>query len=143
MIICPTCGIKIIEHPANRCMDALIAKKVMGWNKIVIGGVGWFVKESPLGMSYQYMTQSGDFEPSTDITAAWQVVERIVRPPDEDCWTGPTMQINAETTKSKGEYQVVFEHLDSIDLFPSSVEATAETAPLAICRAALLAVMEG
>ncbi len=28
---CPTCGIDIDQHPANRCMDAWVAEKVMGW----------------------------------------------------------------------------------------------------------------
>ena len=114
---------------AGREMDALIAEKVMGWKKIVIGGVGWFVKESPLGMSYQYMTQSGDFEPSTDIAAAWQVVEKMSSRKDWD--EHPVCIVR----------NYAFKDMWTVELRDYDFDATAETAPLAICRAALLAVM--
>lgn len=31
---CPTCGLDIDEHPANRCLDAWVAEEVMGLNVV-------------------------------------------------------------------------------------------------------------
>lgn len=61
---------------------------------------------------------------STDIAAAWKVVEKINR-----MWAITRLP-------SENIYQAAF-----IDRAPL-LEVAAETAPLAICRAALLAVME-
>lgn len=124
MNACPTCGIEIINHPADRCLDALVAERVMG---IVsnVGVVGWMLD------SRGYTVRVPEY--STDIAAAWQVVEKLdftIVKVDEG-WMVGKLDINAFTNDSGVVYGCIYD------------PGLAETAPLAICRAALLAVMDG
>lgn len=107
----------IDEMPAGREMDALVAEKVMGWANIrgaVVEQNTNIVRDVP---SY-----------STDIAAAWDVVEKINT---KKCFielksTFPTWF--AGIFKGFGHNYEIIEC------------ANEKTAPLAICRAALKAV---
>ena len=116
--------VDILNMPEGREMDALIAEYVMGYDdKFEMKRIPWF---------------------SVDIAAAWMVVEKICIPTPEDCWTGPKLQINYDNPG----YEVIFDYLDSLDGIMKNYNGAQSTVgkgnavPLAICRAALLAVME-
>ena len=68
---------QIRQMEAGRELDRLVAQKVMGWV--------WYDGAGTAGPSY-WMDTSGEFgefahlaefEPSTDIAAAWEVVEKL------------------------------------------------------------------
>jgi hypothetical protein len=109
---------KDTELVAGRELDALVAERVMGW-----------VQEEPQPHPVNsFAIYFGGPPPySTDIAAAWQVVERMREQEysialDSDTWL-------------KHPYAVHFIGGNS-----GCVSCTADTAPLAICRAALKAV---
>src|SRR3990167_1498198 len=111
----------------GREMDALIAEKVMGWEKAVNSwgngaDIGWNLP-SLLPHDPERRTWSRDPLPySTDISAAWQVVEKTrvgVRPYGAG-W--------------------IAESEDAGRMYGNSYQAIADTAPYAICLAALKAV---
>lgn len=103
--------------------DALVAQKVMGeivtWRTATVGGVErkWPTEH---GIMCRYYT--------TDIAAAWEVVERM----EQLGWRFDLSTYQAFTMMTG----VDFEHITSDGL----AEATCETAPEAICVAALRAV---
>jgi hypothetical protein len=125
---------EIQNMPAGREMDALIAGKIMGYKKIVIGSISWWVKESPLAMSYQFMAECADYCPSQDIAAAWQVVEKI---------KGLCFETQILMWDYSDKVTVCLFPRHGHEEFIPTLTVHAETAPLAICRAALLAVMDG
>lgn len=119
---CPTCGISILGHPANDCLNRWVAEKVMGWNlEYRDGNYSWRT-----GKRYKAYY----FYPSSYIVDTWEVVRKMHK-------QGYLMDIESGWEKENIEvYNVKFYK-------PSSISnAFAPTAPLAICRAALLAVME-
>jgi len=124
---------EILNMPAGREMDALIAEHVMGWKKIVIGGVSWYLREGPLGMSYQYMTQAGDFAPSEDIAAAFQVVAKMRE-------KGFDFYAEWVTEKAVNRQNSMPWACFSPDDGESVYSASGATMPLAIGYAALLAM---
>jgi hypothetical protein len=97
---------------AGREMDELVATKVMGWHKGESwGGTDWFTKDN------EYAESVFKWNPSEIIADAWQVVEKL-----------------------RSEFDYI-----SLEIFPSvhyciidELEVRAETAPEAICKAALL-----
>lgn len=122
---------EISQMPADRNLDALVAERIMGWQ--------WFEDRKgfrlllpsgePDGRFYTVQQGPHQFVPcySADITEAWEVVERFPcafgigrawkltgEPAGWSVWIGVGM----------------------------GVSARADTVPLAICRAALLAVLE-
>lgn len=99
-------------------MNDLIATDVMGW---AIGDRGAHYIGND-GKNLYYVIR-GEFEPSEDIAAAWRVIEADT----EAHW---------EISKGKSNYQAVF-----VSMHSNPVITRAETAPLAICRAALLATL--
>lgn len=117
---------------AGRELDALIAEKVMGWTK----------KELPtnrVNPSYTawYWVSNDDnvkiptnfFNPSINLHDAWQVVEKLKK--DNiyiDIYSLPSDGYRVETSTHDGEQYV---HMSTVG---------ADTAPLAICLAALKAV---
>lgn len=114
---------EILNMPAGREINRLVAKEVMKWS------------HDPEVPYYDVVKEDGTIEhvtirwaPSEDIYAAWEVVEhfgtfslaRAWKLDDKEwrgysCWLG---------------------------VGPEGYSALAETAPLAICRAALLVVMK-
>jgi hypothetical protein len=125
---------KVSEMPAGRELDALVAEKVMGWTLCDRVAMGWgdgppvfATGEDPYDDTARPSRQ--DWRPSEDIAAAWEVVEN---------WRN----------RCNGEGVVLLSwHSEEwvCELGIWGVEsgfrhAPADTAPLAICRAALLAV---
>lgn len=128
---------EIVNMPAGREMDALVAEKVMGEPKPIYVHPNLHIeypKESTLGNWRCYnIYEHGDvceWNPlpfSTDIASAWEVVEKLCNKYHVSIWTDFTHYGTALRTLGIDEL----------------VEVTAApTAPLAICRAALLAVMD-
>ena len=122
---------EILNMPAGREMDALVAEKVMGWSRGTYHSDGVDYLRDPEGTSHLNVPQY-----STDIAAAWQVVEKIrTKYPVIRISTGDLMGKYWQCHMADAWREV--SHEDDSDWF-----ANAPTAPLAICRAALLAVMD-
>ena len=115
---CPNCNILIDEHPASRCLDALVAEKVMGWHDCE----GYWEDDKVIH------TGAGGWYPSTSISAAWEVVEKLGRAFSIDCISFVGMN----------ECTAIFAAVGTS--WNDGAIGTAPTAPLAICRAALKAV---
>jgi hypothetical protein len=154
----------VSELEAGRELDALVAEKVMGWQRLgeddyskpghPLGLLSDFDQKGPhpriqspeSGAFYFCPCQDGRYqrpdaiEPpfySTDIAAAWQVVERIKEL--EGCGLFVTWA-NAEYG-DPSHWEVGFvEAGDEGYGHEQRIVATADTAPLAICGAALAAV---
>jgi hypothetical protein len=108
------------DEMTPRERDALVAEKVMGWTKEVnqfeFGGYVWMVSEGEFILN-------DDWQPSTDISAAWKVVEKF-----------EGAQIHHAKTHV---------HLWSAEFFKngeSIASGFSATAPEAICKTALKAV---
>jgi hypothetical protein len=121
---------KILNKPAGREMDALVAEIVMGWEYIpdkqerkTWSSTHWVNWKDSKGK-----TQLLVLSYSTDIAAAWQVVEK-------------TMLLDNYDLMKDGE-NYIFGHYGKNGIDPWTEFVRASTAPLAICRAALLAVLE-
>lgn len=124
---------EIDKMEAGPEMDALVAEKVMGWK---LGKPRWVYTEELYGrvksQAWEGSTKDGmtqtieSWRPSTEITAAWLVVEKI----------GGVFRLEK------------YPHPDSFQGYPGIcwvadfhiASSLAETAPLTICRAALKAV---
>ncbi len=131
---------EILAMEAGRELDALVAEKVMGWERRTY----WVGSSHP---EYHQEERQGLFGPeglkrvdrmhpySTDIADAWEVASAW-----EYNWT-----INRDVGKCGEEYETVGDRLFRVILSAPGMPmagVTAETGPLAISRAALLAVME-
>lgn len=129
---------------AGREMDARVAEKVMGIR------VDREFRSAPIS---RVLKESGDFKAlavpfdyvkpySTDIAAAWQVLEKISSNMAafglSYCY-GFAVELN----KDDNLYTAGFRESDRDKGDVWEKEATAPTAPLAICAAALAAVGEG
>jgi hypothetical protein len=121
---------EILNMPASREMDALVAEKVMEF-----GVMRWINHPTydpkiitPVEMELPHY--------STDISAAWQVLEQLRDPSESepDFWS-----ITDAGIEQGWIVENIWAHHDG-DIPNFAVQA--ETAPLAICRAALLAVLE-
>lgn len=114
------------DLPAGRELDALVAEKVMGWRRL---------PDTPeWGVPPDYTTGGAlGWRPySTDIAAAWEVVEKL-----REGW----LEVNLDCTAFNCANTVrccVTKQGQQHPPFP--LYADAKTAPLAICRAALRAV---
>jgi hypothetical protein len=128
---------KILAIEAGTELDTLIAKKVMGWCKGRRFWLPYPAYDNLYGTGYTvpgyYDYDIPPFRPSTDITAAWEVVESA-----RNDFSHPFL-MSVETRASC--YVVLARWVDETGE-TTWVNASADSAPLAICRAALLAVME-
>lgn len=132
---------EILNMPAGREIDALIEENIFksvscnNWAIQRYYPEEWIRINSsceherchPLGFVPRY---------STDISAAWEVVEKFV---EQDCKCHIYRYGNWNKKDGKRCWQV-FLGDNKYNLFPY---AEADTAPLAICRAALLAISKG
>lgn len=103
---------EVLSMPAGIKMNFLVAEKVMGWTYNHLGDAWERDGERWIG--------ADKFQPSRDIKAAWMVVEKME-------------MFYFEYDKTKNEYFAM-----ANDSFDTTV--TCASAPLAICRAVLLAV---
>jgi len=124
---------EILALEAGRELDALVAKKVMGWHLVrwadeTDGGRVWKGDAGEYRAPYSVdPNPKWRWSPSTDIAAAWEVVDALMDNGiglpqifhDGQLWVASV----SDCTRKKSNM------------------ASALTAPLAICRAALLAVM--
>jgi competence transcription factor ComK len=108
-------GEKVMK--AGRELDALIAEKVMGWKRKTIKLVN-MVEEQDVLIDPRLKTYSQPPHYSTNIADAWLVVEKFP-------------QIDICMSKVDDKWNCFIEFADHM--------AIAETAPLAICLAALKA----
>lgn len=115
---------------AGRELDALVAEKVMGMGKPPYGDAS----NCPT-CGYDGLW-SEEIQPySTDIAAAWMVVEHLKNTLNGKEWTG---EFNLFFNGEKYECWWSFSRRTNEGLYETSKdESIAETAPLAICLAAL------
>jgi len=113
----------ILNEPVGRKLDSWVAEKVMGWKRSfdprpsdIDGPLGWWFGD-PLERNI------GEFCPSTDISAAMEVAEKI-----DDCF-------HLCQHGEEGRWKAFFCG------FPGSI-VHGDTAPEAICKAALLAKVD-
>lgn len=113
----------------GRELDALVAKRIMGWN---VGGymnMQWVCNDGK--DTGWYLTEFGSqecnpFSPSTDIAAAWEVVDKL----------GERFSFYFHTRGRMTDISVI--HWP--DNLKGGFDVSGETAPHAICLAALKAV---
>jgi hypothetical protein len=117
---------EIMNTPAGKEIDALINKHVMGVERIKRGGAEWwqdhYTRGQLAGEPFWYL-DAPSF--SSDIEAAWEVVAAM---------------------EEKGEWFRLSNVIPNSDVIVYEVSfgtayACEDSAPLAICRAALLAVL--
>ena len=104
----------------ERERDALVAERVMGWSRV--HGNEW------LNSAGKLMIRPGRF--STDIAAAWQVVERM----HKNYWVASVSNPLPDDNEGEGDW-VSASFFDGMGIF----DARMDTAPAAICLAALRA----
>lgn len=117
----------IDELPAGPELDGLVAEKVMGWKWN--SEIGEWIHEN----SIPYGPHDGGFRPSTSISDAWQVMEKMKAHDDFIvCRSIESCRVHKAIN-----WCVVIVRKDR----PSfNITVAATTAPLAICRAALHAI---
>lgn len=126
MTECPHCQTSIEEHKATRCLDAWVAEAVMGWRTHRITDRVW------VGKSTDNLIQKSDWEPSTSIMNAWEVVD-ILTSMDWMVFTG--------TNLKDGSYCRLEWH-DPFDPKWEQFMSRDSSVPLAICRVALEAISQ-
>jgi hypothetical protein len=115
---------EIMAMVPGRELDALVAKKVMGWTFSNLIKSWYPPNLRPENNAYGHKLRNY----STDIAAAWEVVEKM-----------KDYKIYSDIHTASNCYMV-----DGYsEIFEDEIEhVECETAPHAICKAALLAVME-
>ncbi len=142
----------ILNMTAGRQVDALIISKVMGWKFAVHNADKYFSKPDKTGniwvVPYGDKNSFGNWSPSTDIAAAWEVTDKINRMIAENIlelendYNYLTLECVGYTSGYAASFDCLLDHEWFEDITNYKYAARADTAPLAICRAALLAVME-
>jgi len=133
---CPRCETEIDEHEANRCLDAWVAEAVMGWHKFEkmgssYRGVRMCKTCGRLELDNEHWNADSP-NYSSDIADAWKVAGKM---------TGPNMGVGGDWWKLEwlaGSYRANFGYGRKVKDV-TYWKAIADTAPLAICRAALKA----
>jgi hypothetical protein len=124
---------------AGRELDALVAEKVMGWRPThgMLHG-----KEQDLFVDSNGNTHGiecgciEDFHPSTNISDAWKVVEKL-----KHCAEGfAVIKLNPDRNKARYQAGIQYDDGEGGPMFMYDASATADTAAMAICLAALKAV---
>lgn len=125
--------IDILNMQAGEEMDKLVAERVMKWKRAHLDYVFWQPSASEENLRYCSSTMPqtlrdfalfSPFHPSRDIADAWEVTKKIDAP------------VAVIQSMVKDGWSAEFYYDAEI------IQATADTPSLAICRAALLAVME-
>ena len=111
----------VLSMPAGREMDVLVAELVMGW--LVKDGCYYSNGVVTPWMTPEHWGDYQGFRPSEDIAAAWEVVEKL--------WETHNYAVEG----CNGSQFALFQSKDK------SFSCHGLTAPLAICRAALLTTL--
>ena len=128
----------ILNMPAGYGMRKLLGEKVMGWNQQGKWWVGIASVICPVSV----------WKPDENIAAAWDVADKINRMIAENIlelendYNYLTLECVGYTSGYAASFDCIFENEWFEDITNYKYAARAETAQLAICRAALLAVME-
>ena len=130
---------EIMTMEPGRELDTLVVELVMGWTRKEFPGQDpnslWndeFIFKAMQAEGFTHDDGTGEWirvpPYSTDIAAAWTVVEKLatIEGPVSVCW---------------GIYATNDDKATVTTMFGPGPSIRAETAPLAICKAALLAVM--
>lgn len=121
--------------------DALVAERVMGWVKDGGRRGFWFDPADPKLFYASGYTHDGsdydfpDFCPTTDIAAAWEVVEKLV-----ELGMYPDLISTGDPVAWRCVVDKYIEDVDTDEALEWPRSAVAATAPEAICIAALRAV---
>jgi len=126
----------------NREIDVLVAEKVMGWHK----DYSWWANaEGDWMEKIEAEEYEPGFNPSEDIASAWQVVEKLFRVhkmtfsitlKDGDGWEAEL----AGWVNGISDIDTWGHHDEGSEVSFRGESSRQETAPLAICLAALKAV---
>jgi len=128
---------EILALEPGRELDALVAEKVMGWTEVECFGVINNRVKNPPTPGCEVIIARGRNRGrslriipcySTDISAAWEVVEKLKETYGVEVYTDLDMS--------------ACRLFDELTYLPAE-EVISNTAPEAICKAALIAVMEG
>ena len=138
---------------AGRELDDRVAVSVMGWEVFTLSYFGtedetprmrelhdWLTRVGieSVGVYYidverDFWRDSDDFQPSTDIAAAWEVVEKVREHFNFELDGDDVWQVWFRPFRMRDGYRVYY---------GIAVSDSGDTAPLAICLAALKAVAE-
>jgi len=135
---------EVMALEAGPELDALVAEKVMGWHRAACSN--WTERRSGQPwLDVDSLSAANPFwSPSTDIAAAWEVVEKVRGwKPKVRGNTCACFAIDAPAVTGGLEKPAVWAagwHDYAGWERAGSLEATADTAPLAICRVSLLAL---
>ena len=114
-----------IEKLSNEQIDILIAEKVLGWNCVEFDKIEPYDPDG-MWLDEKNVFHHNEFMPSLFISAAWEVVE------SQRIWSVTIENLPDHPREIVCRFYKPF---TGFHFF-----AVAETAPLAICRAALLAL---
>lgn len=114
-----------MDLEAGRELDALVAEQVMGWRRCSDDGSGYWEGRSPTNILSLILEEVPHY--STDIAAAWQVIGRM----RDLCWASHSTDLTLDSEQPWWAWH--FLH----GVSQKTVRECADTAPLAICRAAL------
>lgn len=123
---------EILAMKPGRELDALVAEKVMGY-AIGDGQGGWIVQKviihRPDDGTAEWLRNGQQQLPhySTDISAAWEVVDKL------------KISIVPQCLGAPDEYSYMVEYEN--EPYVNGIRVFASKAPEAICKAALLAVL--
>lgn len=133
------------EHTPGPTLDALVAEKVMGWKA---DGIYWRDESGRVKERREAVMFEIRWSPSTDIAAAWEVGEKLrerffvfsidrIETPDGTIWS---CEFQPKDFHSFWRHASSWEVEECAVNGPCANLCNADTAPLAICRAALKAV---
>jgi hypothetical protein len=127
---------EILNMPAGKPINALMASKVIGANYWRNGTTSDYDGEYPMYSDWEedifyYTDPEGGWLwiPSTDLPDAWDIIKKMSD-------KGFNMRLEVQGKNAR----VTFWSKRMTKWGPEPVSASADTVPLAICRAALLAV---
>jgi hypothetical protein len=138
---------EILNMPAGKEIDALIAEKVMGWHKADHHGRECWLDANK---GYQRGIASGNgfeddedfhllhWHPSESILWAWEVIEKMQ---EIDSHWSPGVNWDDDDGDGNPMWVASFTYYGESEKDFRVNEVWDKSAPLAICRAALLAVM--
>lgn len=122
---------EIMNMPAGREMNVLIAEKAMKWKQVIYQNEPWWGDTNNV-----VCVRRDDWRPSGNIAHAWLAVRRI----QEELDPCAIVKISNGDCDSM-DVDIIVDDLSNLQNVHITIEdGTFSDAPLAICRATLLAV---